>query len=325
MGSEKPRTLMDAVRHYSDKENALAEVADSRWHGQIVCPHCAADSPIFLKTRRVWKCSKCRRQFSIKGGTVFEDSAVPMDKWLTAIWMVANCKNGVSSYEIARDLGVTQKTAWFMLHRIRLAMQDERKGGKLSGEIEIDETFIGGKARNMHKAQRAKKLEGKGGGAVGKIGVQGLLERGGNIRVHVINDSSMGTLVPNVQENVEKGAHVYTDELKSYFQLQADYAHDVINHTEMYVNGQIHLNGLENFWSLLKRGLGGTYVSVEPFHLFRYVDEQAFRYNHRKNEIGLPLSDYDRFKAVLSHVVGRRLTYKQLTGKEGETASEEAF
>src|SRR5438552_1908141 len=161
-----------------------------------------------------------------------------------------------------------------MLQRARLAMQDDRKGGKLSGEIEIDESFIGGKARNMHRGKRIHKLEGKGGGAVGKIGVQGLLERGGNIRVHVMNDSTTATLVPNVEEDVEKGSHIYTDELRSYFGLQADYAHDVINHTEMYVNGQIHLNGLENFWSLLKRGLGGTYVSVEPFHLFRYVDEQ---------------------------------------------------
>ncbi|HTU43441.1 MAG TPA: IS1595 family transposase [Bryobacteraceae bacterium] len=179
-----------------------------------------------------------------------------------------NAKNGISSWEIHRAMGVTQKTAWFMLQRARLAMQDNRKGSKLSGEIEIDETFIGGKARNMHKAAKQKKLEGKGGGAVGKIGVQGLLERGGQIRAHVINDSSIGTLMPHVEDNVEKGAHVYTDELRSYFQLQGNYEHDVINHTEAYVNGQIHLNGLENFWSLLKRGLGGTYVSVEPFHLF---------------------------------------------------------
>jgi transposase-like protein len=215
-------------------------------------------------------------------------------------------------------MGVTQKTAWFMLQRARLAMQDDRKGGKLSGKVEIDETFIGGKARNMHKSAKAKKLEGKGGGVAGKIGVQGLLERGGNIRVHVINDSTIGSLVPNVEANVEEGSHVYTDELKSYFGLGSDYEHDVINHAEMYVNGQIHTNGLENFWSLLKRGLGGTYVSVEPFHLFRYVDEQAFRYNHRKDA-----NDGERFIAAMKQIVGRRLTYKELTGKEGETA--EAF
>ncbi len=321
----KPKTLVDAVREYADKDKALDEVADSRWHESVVCPHCGADSPMFLKTRRIWKCSKCRKQFSIKAGTVMEDSPIALDKWLPAIWMVANNRNGISSWELHRALGVTQKTAWFMLHRIRLAMQDNKKGGKLSGEVEIDETFIGGKARNMHKDKKAKKLEGKGGGAVGKIGVQGLLERGGNIRVNIINDSTIESLVPNVKESVEKGSHVYTDELKSYFGLQSDYAHDVINHTEAYVNGQIHLNGLENFWSLLKRGLGGTYVSVEPFHLFRYVDEQAFRYNHRKHQDGELYSDYGRFKVLLSQIVGRRLTYQQLIGKEAETAFEEAF
>jgi len=321
----KPKTLVEATREYADPDRALDEVADSRWHEKVVCPHCGADAPMFLKTRRIWKCSKCRKQFSVKAGTVMEDSPIPLDKWLPAIWMIANNRNGISSWELSRALGVTQKTAWFMLHRIRLAMQDDKRGGKLRGEIEIDETFIGGKARNMHKAAKAKKLEGKGGGAVGKIGVQGLLERGGNIRVNVINDSTIGTLVPNVEENVEKGAHVYTDQLPSYFQLQGEYVHEVISHTEAYVNGQIHLNGLENFWSLLKRGLGGTYVSVEPFHLFRYVDEQAFRYNHRKHEDGSVISDYERFKAALSQIVGGRLTYQQLTGKEAETASEEAF
>ena len=319
----KPKTLVEAVKEYANKDKALDEVADSRWKENIVCPHCGADSPMFLKTRRIWKCSKCRKQFSIKAGTVMEDSPIGLDQWLPAIWMVANNRNGISSWELSRALGVTQKTAWFMLHLIRLAMQDERKGGKLSGEVEIDETFIGGKARNMHKSAKAKKLQGAGGGSVGKIGVQGLLQRGGNIRVNVINDNTIGTLVPNVKENVEEGSHVYTDELKSYFGLQADYAHDVINHTEMYVNGQIHLNGLENFWSLLKRDLGGTYVSVEPFHLFRYVDEQAFRYNNRK-----PMDDGHRFSYVIRKILGKRLTYAELTGKTleaGPKTEEEPF
>jgi len=251
-----------------------------------------------------------------------EDSPIGLEKWLPAVWMVANNRNGISSWELSRSIGVTQKTAWFMLHRVRLAMQDDRKGGKLSGDVEVDESYIGGKARNMHRSVKAKKLQGKGGGYSHKIAVQGILERGGQIRTHVIDNSRIQSVVPNVEAEVAKGAHVYTDQLKSYLGLQADYAHDVINHAEMYVNGQIHLNGLENFWSLLKRGLGGTYVSIEPFHLFRYVDEQAFRYNHRRDADGNPISDYDRFKAALSQIVGRRLTYKELTGKEGET---EAF
>jgi transposase-like protein len=314
----KPKTLVDAVKEYVDKDKALGEVADSRWHEKIVCPHCGADSPMFLQSRRIWKCSSCRKQFSIKAGTVMEDSPIGLDKWLPAIWMVANNRNGISSSELHRALGVTQKTAWFMLHRIRLAMQDDHKGGKLSGEIEIDESFIGGKARNMHKAAKARKLQGKGGGSSHKIAVHGILERGGEIRARVIDDNSYASVMPNIEKHVEKGSHVYTDQLRSYFGLQGDYMHDVINHTEKYVDGQIHLNGLENFWSLLKRSLGGTYVSVEPYHLFRYLDEQVFRYNHRRFENGMVMSDYERFKAALSQIVGRRLTYKQLTGKENE-------
>jgi transposase-like protein len=323
-----PKSLLEAVGYFKNEYNCIRYLAAKRWPDGIVkCPTCGSDKVSFLENQKRWQCSNRhpKRQFSIKVGTVMEDSPIGLDKWLPVLWLIANCRNGISSWEIHRDLGVTQKTAWFMLHRIRLAMQDAKKGGKLSGEIEIDESWIGGKARNMHHDKKVKKLEGKGGGYSHKIGVQGLLQRGGNIRAHVINDSTYGTLMPNVTENVEKGSHVYTDELRSYFGLQADYAHDVINHTEMYVNGQIHLNGLENFWSLLKRGLGGTYVSVEPFHLFRYVDEQAFRYNHRKNADGSNMSEADRFNALCSQIVGRRLTYQQLTGKEAETASEEAF
>lgn|ERR1700685_578088 len=318
-----PKTLQEAMVFFADGENCRRFMVKLRWpDGKVRCPYCNSENVDYLPNAKVYKCYEKhpKQKFSLKIGTVFEDSPIGLDKWLPVMWLVVNSKNGISSWEIHRAMGVTQKTAWFMLQRARLAMQDDKKGGKLSGEVEIDETFIGGKARNMHKAAKAKKLSGKGGGAVGKIGVQGLLERGGQIRAHVINDSTLVTLVPNVEENVEKGAHVYTDELRSYFGLQADYEHDVINHTEAYVNGQIHLNGLENFWSLLKRGLGGTYVSVEPFHLFRYVDEQVFRYNHRRDA-----NDGERFIAAMKQIVCRRLTYKELTGKEAETASEEAF
>lgn len=232
------------------------------------------------------------------------------------MWMVANCKNGVSSYEIARDLGVTQKTAWFMLHRIRLALQDRGEGklGGPEGEVEVDETFIGGKARNMHDDRKKRFLQGKGGGSVGKTGVQGILERGGEVRLNVVRDTRIATLVPNIQESVERGTHLFTDEVVAYLGLQADFAHEFIHHAERNVNGRIHTNGLENFWSLLKRGLGGTYVSVEPFHLFRYLDEQAFRYNFRKD-----MNDGDRFNLAVSQIVGKRLTYAEVTGKVGET------
>jgi transposase-like protein len=253
-----------------------------------------------------------KSQFSIKVGTIFEDSAISLDKWLLAMWMLANCKNGVSSYEIHRAIGVTQKTAWFMLQRIRLAMQGEN-AGTLSGEVEVDETYIGGKARNMHKDRKARMLSGKGGGTVGKTGVQGMLERGGKVRVQVIDNAQWSTLVPNIRDTVEPGSHLFTDEATAYFGLSAEYAHDVINHAEAYAIGQVHTNGLENYWSLLKRGLSGTYISVEPFHLFRYMDEQAFRFNNRKG-----MNDGDRLNVLVTHIVGKRLTFAEVTGKVGQ-------
>ena len=310
MENVKPKTLMEAIKHYADADNALNEVADSRWAMGVTCQHCGAEKPMFLKTRRIWKCSKCRKQFSIKTKSVFEDSPIPLDKWLTATWMIANCKNGISSYEIMRATGVTQKTAWFMLHRIRLAMQDERSGGKLGGSgngVEVDETFIGGKARNMHRADRARKIHGTGGS--GKVAVMGLLERHGEVRTMVVPNVKRKSLRPEINAHVEAGSMVYTDAFQSYNDLNYDYMHSIINHAEKYVEGNVHTNGIENFWSLLKRTIGGTYVSVEPFHLFRYLDEQAFRFNRRK------VTDSDRFFEVLSQVVGKRLEYKQLIGQ----------
>jgi hypothetical protein len=310
-----PRTLQEAILYFSNFENCQWFMSALRWEdGRVRCPYCGSDKVTYLEKARLWKCygKHPKAKFSLKVGTIFEDSPIGLDKWFTALWMLVNCKNGISSHEVARDLGVTQKTAWFMLHRLRLALQ-HGGFGKIGGEVEVDETYIGGKARNMHRDRKARKLQGKDGGVVGKVGVQGMLERGGEIRLEVIRDSTSFTLMPNIRENVEAGSHIYSDEAVAYFGLQAQYAHDVINHAEAYVNGQIHTNGLENFWSLLKRGLGGTYVCVEPFHLFRYVDEQAFRYNNRKD-----VNDLERFAMALSGVVGKRLTYEHLTGKDRE-------
>jgi transposase-like protein len=292
-----------------------------RWPNGVTCPTCGNDNVNFLQNQRRWECKgkHAKKQFSAKVGTIFEDSPIGLDKWLTAVWMLTSAKNGVSSWELHRALGVTQKTAWFMLQRIRLGMQDE-KAGKLgggSGQVEVDETYIGGKARNMHKDRKARVLQGKGGGVVGKVGIQGALERGGDVRLNVIRDSRYGTLIPNIRQNVEAGTHLFTDEASAYCDIGPEFAHDVINHAEAYANGQIHTNGLENFWSLLKRNLSGTYVSVEPFHLFRYLDEQAFRYNNRKD-----MTDADRFSKALTQIVGKRLTYKELTGKTGQESEE---
>jgi len=226
---------------------------------------------------------------------------------MTAVWLITNCKNGISSYEIARDLGVTQKTAWFMLQRIRLAMQD-MPAHKLGGAVEVDETFIGGKARNMHISERRRRITGTGGND--KVAVMGILKRGGNVRAIVVDSRRKQALQAEVRKHVEAGSALYSDALLSYDGLASDYAHQVIDHAVAYVDGQVHTNGLENFWSLFKRGVKGTYVSIEPFPLFRYLDEQTLRFNNRKTK------DADRFADVMGQVNGRRVTYKQLTGKE---------
>lgn len=314
---DSPKTLTEAVKYFADLDNCLNYMVAHRWPDGVTCPTCGAKDPRFISTRRMWECKQDhpRKQFSAKVGTIFEDSPIRLDKWLPAVWMIVSCKNGVSSWELHRALGVTQKTAWFMLHRIRLAMQDEKLGGKLSGEVEADESFIGGKARNMHLGKRRRKIHAPG--PHGKAIVAAVLERGGNVRATVIQKRRKKQLQALVRDNVEPGSALYSDELPSYQGLSEEYLHQTIDHADCYVIGRIHTNGLENFWSLLKRGINGTYVSVEPFHLFRYVDEQAFRYNNRRDENG----DAGRFSTAMSRIVGKRLTYAELTGKVGETTS----
>ena len=295
---------------FADEQFCIDLIAAIRWvDSQAVCPKCTGTNVHFMASRKVWQCKnkECKKQFSVKVGTIFEDSPLGLDKWLTAIWMVTNCKNGVSSYEIHRAVGVTQKSAWFMLHRIRLAMQTGSFENKMSGPVEADETYIGGLARFMHRDVRDRRITGTG--SAGKVAVMGLLERDGKVRAKVIRDATQLTLHAEVRNNVEPGAELFTDGWKGYSGLHQEYIHQVIDHAEKYVDGQIHTNGIENFWSLLKRGLKGTYVSVEPFHLFRYLDEQTFRFNERKGK------DADRFAKVTGQIAGKRLTYDELTGK----------
>jgi transposase-like protein len=309
----EPKSLQEAIVYFSNPDNCIDYLAIRRWpDGKVVCPTCGCETVKFSEKRRTWTCAKhhAKREFSIKIGTVMEDSQIPLDKWLTATWMVTNCKNGISSYEIARDVTVTQKSAWFMLHRIRLAMRDDFFGSKLGGEVEVDETFIGGKARNMHVSERKRRITGTGG--KDKTAVIGILERGGKVRAAVIPSRKRKVLQEEVRKHVTVGASLYTDALLSYEGLAADYAHQVVDHATQYADGRVHTNSLENFWSLLKRGISGTYVSVEPFHLFRYLDEQMFRFNNRKD-----LDDKGRFDLTVSQLVGKRLTYAELTGKSG--------
>jgi len=320
---KKPNTLQQAIVYFADPDNCLNWMVALRWRNGVECPTCGRTDARFLSNQRKWQCKSVHhhRQFTVKVGTIFEDSPISLDKWLVAVWMVANCKNGVSSYEIARAIGVTQKSAWFMLHRIRLAMQ-RRSFMKLGGpgsEVEVDETFIGGKARFMHVGTaRRRKLDSTGVG--GKIAVVGLLERDGEVRATVIPNRRRKALHGEIQKHVEPGSTVYTDDLMSYLEMPNEFQHEVIDHAQRYVRGNVHTNGLENFWSLLKRGLKGTYISVEPFHLFRYLDEQAFRYNNRGSKEN-PIGDGERFEMVLSHVLGKRLTYAEVTGKVGATDS----
>lgn len=322
-----PKTLLQAIQYFSDEQVCIDAVALMRWPDGPRCPVCLGDdakSPYYIKTQKRWKCRNCRRQFSVKVGTIFEDSPITLQKWMPALWMVTNCKNGVSSHELGRALGVTQKTAWFMLHRLRLAMQSPDRGTKLGsndgGEVEVDETFVGGKVRNMHLEKRIRYAQaGAIGGSTGKTIVQGMLDREARqVRAKVVPDIKRETLQTEVLNNVKYGSRVYTDDLVAYDKLHSRYIHDVVKHVETYVNGRVHTNGLENFWALLKRGLKGTYVAVEPFHLERYVDEQVFRFNNRATKEN-PLNDSDRFLLALSQVANKRLTYKELTGKESET------
>ena len=327
----EPKSLQEAIVYFANPDNCIDYLAIRRWpDGKVVCPSCGCETVKFSEKRRTWTCAKhhAKREFSIKVGTVMEDSAIPLSKWMTATWMVTNCKNGISSYEIARDVKVTQKSAWFMLHRIRLAMQDDTLGAKFGtsgeGEVEVDEAFVGGRFANMHKNRRtqldrlrSETVDANGMKHLGKTAVHGILDRDlRKVRAQVVPNVKRETLQHEILKQVEFGAKLYSDDAVAYNELASMYAHEVVNHAQEYVSGRVHTNGLENFWSLLKRSLHGTYVAVEPFHLSRYVDEQVFRYNNRSTKNN-PMNDSDRFDLVVSQMVGRRLTFAEVTGKEG--------
>jgi transposase-like protein len=298
-------------------------MAAHRWPSGVVCPTCGRTDVTFLKTQRKWQCKSAhaKRQFTAKVGTVFEDSPLGLEKWLPAVWMVANSKNGISSYELHRALGVTQKTAWFMLHRIRKAMEHGsllKMGGSQGGPVEVDETFVGPKPQKMHRERRMRMQTAER--ANQKAAVMGMLDRETRqVRARVIPNVKRETLQTAILNQIEGGSTVYTDGWVGYDGLAAQqFIHETVTHVDEYVRGQVHTQGIENFWSLLKRTLSGTYVAVEPFHLDRYLDEQVFRYNNRATKDN-PLNDADRFSALLMQLAGKRLTYAELTGKGEET------
>jgi transposase-like protein len=310
---EIPKTLMQAVRYFADPNICEKYMWSIKWpDGNITCPACGSDRIGEVKTRRMKRCKDCRKQVSPKVGTIFEDSPLGLDKWFVAIWAIANCKNGISSHELARALGIRQPSAWFMLHRIRAAMEI---GGfdKFAGPAEADTTYVGGEARNMHASRREKKIKGRG--AVGKAIVHGVLQRTtetqcSQVRVDVLGGDDAQRLVPAIRRHVRVGADVYTDAARGYLDIALTHWHKVIDHSIAYAVGIVHTNGMENFWSLFKRTIKGTYIGVAPFHLTRYAAEQAFRFNERMQD------DAGRFLAVLKNVVGKRLTYRVLTAQD---------
>jgi transposase-like protein len=315
----EPKTLQQAIVYFADPVNCREYLVARRWPEGVVCPKCSSKNVLFMEKYERWHCRQKHEapQFTLKTGTVMEDSPIGLDKWLMAMWMVVNCKNGVSSYEIHRSLGVTQKTAWFLDHRIRLMLghaPQEKMGGS-GGAVEVDEAFIGGEPKNWHLSKRASRkrfTESEAKAKSEKVAVVGLLDRDARqVRANVVPNVTRETLQDAILANIEGNSTVYTDAAKAYSNLKAlDYIHETVNHLEEYVRGDVHTNGLENFWALLKRGLKGTYVAVEPFHLDRYVTEQVFRYNNRK------LTDAGRFDLAVKGMVGRRLTFAELTGKE---------
>ena len=320
----EPRTLQEAIVHFGDPQRCFECAVQKRWlGGQVTCPRCGQAKHSFIKTRRIWYCNPCKKQFTVKVGTVMEDSPISLDKWMTAFWAVANCKNGISSHELGRMLGVGQEAAWFMLQRIREAMKDSgtmTKMGGNGGPVEVDETFVGPNPRKMHRERRLK-MKAADNHMVGKTVVMGMLERDSHqVRAQVIPNVKRETLQEAVLNQIEGGSTVYTYGWLGYDRLTAQqYVHEVVDHIEEYVRGQVHTQGIENFWSLLKRTLRGTYVAVEPYHLDRYVTEQVFRFNNRATKDN-PLNDADRFALVMSQIGGKRLTYAELTGKTGPTS-----
>jgi transposase-like protein len=313
---KQPETLQQAIIYFSDPERAFRYAIQLRWpDAKINCPRCGSEKHSFIKTRRIWFCYGCKKQFTAKVGTIFEDSPLGMDKWMTAFWLICNCKNGISSYELAKAIGITQKSAWFMLHRLREAMRTGSfiKMGGGPDPIEVDETFVGPKPQKMHREKRLKMHEDR---EYKKAVVMGMFDRESRqVRAKVIPNVKRETLQNEILNQIEGGSTVYTDGYPAYDNLATrQYIHETVNHIEEYVRGQVHTQSIENFWSLLKRGLRGTYVAVEPFHLDAYVTEQVFRFNNRATKDN-PLNDADRFALAMSQVAGKRLTYAQLTGK----------
>jgi transposase-like protein len=341
----EPKTLKQAIEYFADPKNCHEYLVAYRWPDGAVCPRCGGKNVKFSEKYNRWQCGSHheRRQFTLKTGTIFEDSPLGLDKWLAALWLLVNSKNGISSWEVSRAIGVTQKSAWFMMHRLREVLEPKgsemKLGGTDGGAVEIDEAFVGGEPEFKHKSKRNTlvpkylvtedghkfrnpRYKNDSGHGTDKVPVFGMLDREARrVRAHVIPEVKREVLMEAILANVEKGSTIYSDQFGGYKQLnKMEFVHDTVNHVKEYVRGEVHTNGIENFWSLLKRGLRGTYIAVEPFHLDRYVSEQVFRFNNRATKDN-KLTDADRFALAVSQVTGKRLTYAELTGKTEPASS----
>lgn len=308
-----PETMLEAARQFADPERAHDFFIQIRWPNGVACPRmgCGSAQVAYLPKYFRWYCNDCKRQFTVKVGTIFEDSPIPLTKWLPAIWLIASNRNGISSYELARGLGVTQKTAWFMLHRIREAMNDEHFSF-LTGTVEADETYIGGKWQNKPlRVRRARKSQYGNQFDAGHVPVFGIVERKGRVRAWSVPNTTQKTLLPKLRDSIHPDATVYTDAATIYTHINEFFMHhSSVNHSiHEYVRGNVHTNNIECFWAVLKRTIGGTYTHVNPRHLDRYLAEQVFRFDERENDDG------PRFAKAVKGADGKRLTYRNLTAK----------